>query len=87
MTERRTGKIGVARGRFVADYFGAGWVNLSEPLLAERITPSEKDSVFERNGQPYRVDFAAMARAWGAHGVMVQSAAELGPALREALAR
>ncbi len=41
--------------------------------------------VFERNGQPYRVDFAAMARAWGAHGVMVQSAAELGPALREAL--
>jgi len=41
--------------------------------------------VFERNGEPYRVDFAAMARAWGAHGVMVQSAAELGPALREAL--
>ena len=28
--------------------------------------------VFERNGQPYRVDFAAMARAWGAHGVMVR---------------
>jgi acetolactate synthase-1/2/3 large subunit len=42
--------------------------------------------VFERNGQPYRVDFAAMARACGAHGVMVQSAAELGPALRAALA-
>jgi acetolactate synthase-1/2/3 large subunit len=42
--------------------------------------------VFECNGQPYRVDFAAMARACGAHGVMVQSAAELGPALREALA-
>src|SRR3954470_11954297 len=42
--------------------------------------------VFERNGKPYRVDFAAMARAWGAHGVMVDSAAGLGPALREALA-
>jgi acetolactate synthase-1/2/3 large subunit len=40
---------------------------------------------FRCNGQPYRLDFAAMARAWGAHGVMVQSAAELGPALREAL--
>ncbi len=37
------------------------------------------------NGKPYRVDFAAMARACGAHGVMVQSADELGPALREAL--
>ena len=41
---------------------------------------------FLRDGRPYRVDFAAMARAWGAHGVMVQSAGELGPALREALA-
>jgi acetolactate synthase-1/2/3 large subunit len=42
--------------------------------------------VFERNGKPYRVDFAAMARAWGAHGVMVESAADLGPALGDALA-
>ena len=42
--------------------------------------------VFECDGKPYRVDFAAMARACGAHGVMVQSAGELGPALREALA-
>ena len=42
--------------------------------------------VFERKGKPYRVDFAAMARAWGAHGVMVESAADLGPALSEALA-
>jgi acetolactate synthase-1/2/3 large subunit len=42
--------------------------------------------VFECNGKPYRVDFAAMARACGAHGVMIESAAELGPALREALA-
>ena len=42
--------------------------------------------VFERDGKPYRVDFAAMARACGARGVMVQSADELGPALTEALA-
>ena len=42
--------------------------------------------VFECGGQPYRVDFAAMARACGARGVMIQSAAELGPALRDALA-
>jgi acetolactate synthase-1/2/3 large subunit len=41
---------------------------------------------FQCDGRPYRVDFAAMARAWGAHGVMVESAGELGPALREALA-
>ncbi|HEV3215004.1 MAG TPA: thiamine pyrophosphate-binding protein [Vicinamibacterales bacterium] len=42
--------------------------------------------LFERKGKPYRVDFAAMARACGARGVMVESAGDLGPALREALA-
>jgi acetolactate synthase I/II/III large subunit len=42
--------------------------------------------LFECDGKPYRVDFAAVARGYGAHGVMVGSAAELGPALREALA-
>ena len=43
--------------------------------------------VFECNGErPYRVDFAAMARACGANGVMINTADELGPALREALA-
>jgi acetolactate synthase-1/2/3 large subunit len=42
--------------------------------------------LFECDGRPYRVDFAAMARACGAHGVMVESASDLGPALREALA-
>jgi acetolactate synthase-1/2/3 large subunit len=41
--------------------------------------------LFECKGQPYRVDFASMARACGAHGVMLNSAGELGPALREAL--
>jgi len=42
--------------------------------------------MFERCGQPYRVDYAAMARACGARGVNVESAAALGPALEEALA-
>src|SRR5688572_7736489 len=41
--------------------------------------------VFESNGKPYRVDFAAMARAWGAHGVTVESPAALRPALEAAI--
>ena len=39
-----------------------------------------------RAAAPYRVDFAAMARAMGARGQMIAAAAELGGALREALA-
>ena len=42
--------------------------------------------MFERCGKPYKVDYAAMARACGARGVMIESATQLGPALREALA-
>jgi acetolactate synthase I/II/III large subunit len=42
--------------------------------------------LFERDGQTYTVDYAAAARAFGARGISVKSAAELGPALREALA-
>ena len=42
--------------------------------------------MFERDGGPYRVDFAATARAAGARGQMITAAEELGPALREALA-
>jgi acetolactate synthase-1/2/3 large subunit len=42
--------------------------------------------VFECQGKPYRVDYAAMARAFGADGVMVERAEDLGPALRSALA-
>jgi acetolactate synthase-1/2/3 large subunit len=42
--------------------------------------------LFERNGETYTVDYAAIARGFGARGISVQSAAELGPALREALA-
>ncbi len=42
--------------------------------------------LFERNGETYTVDYAAIARGFGARGIAVTSAAELGPALREALA-
>jgi acetolactate synthase-1/2/3 large subunit len=42
--------------------------------------------MFERCGASYKADYAAMARACGARGVMIESAADLGPALREALA-
>ena len=42
--------------------------------------------MFERCGEPYRVDYAAMARSCGANGVKIESADQLGPALREALA-
>ena len=41
---------------------------------------------FERRGKPYHVDYAAMARSYGANGIAITSADELGPALREALA-
>ena len=41
--------------------------------------------MFERCGKPYAADYAAMARAFGARGVMIESAADLGPALQEAL--
>jgi acetolactate synthase-1/2/3 large subunit len=41
--------------------------------------------MFERCGKPYIADYTAIARGFGARGVMIQSAGELGPALREAL--
>jgi acetolactate synthase-1/2/3 large subunit len=39
---------------------------------------------FDSNGEPFRVDYAAVARASGARGVAIKAAKELGPALREA---
>ena len=42
--------------------------------------------MFECKGEPYTVDFAAVARGYGARGVNIKAASELGPALREALA-
>ena len=41
---------------------------------------------FERDGRPYRVDYAAMARACGAGGVMIEAADAFAPALHAALA-
>lgn len=41
--------------------------------------------LFERDGKPYSVDYAAVARACGANGVKIQAADELGPALKAAL--
>jgi acetolactate synthase-1/2/3 large subunit len=42
--------------------------------------------MFECKGEPYTVDFAAVARGYGARGVAIKAASELGPALSEALA-
>jgi acetolactate synthase-1/2/3 large subunit len=42
--------------------------------------------MFECKGQPYTIDYAAIARACGARGVLIKAASELGPALAEALA-
>jgi acetolactate synthase-1/2/3 large subunit len=41
--------------------------------------------LFERKGEPYRVDYAAMARSFGANGVAIESADQLYPALVDAL--
>lgn len=43
-------------------------------------------TVFRRGGEPYHVDFAAIARAYGIDGVQVNSAAEFKPALQKAVA-
>jgi acetolactate synthase I/II/III large subunit len=40
---------------------------------------------FECGGKPYHIDYAAMARSFGADGTLVESADQLGPALRSAL--
>ena len=42
--------------------------------------------LFEADGVRYRTDFAQMAKGYGADGVFIRSADELGPALRAALA-
>jgi acetolactate synthase-1/2/3 large subunit len=42
--------------------------------------------VFRRDGEPYHVDFAAIARAYGVDGVQIRSAAEFKPALQAAIA-
>lgn len=42
--------------------------------------------MFETEGRPYHIDFAATARAFGANGIAVESAEHLAVALKEALA-
>jgi acetolactate synthase-1/2/3 large subunit len=42
--------------------------------------------VFECDGKPYEVDYAAIAAGFGANGVRIAAAEELGPALQQALA-
>ena len=41
--------------------------------------------MFTRDGKPYNVDYAAIARAHGANGIDIKAASELGPALEMAL--
>ncbi len=41
--------------------------------------------VFECDGKPYRIDYAAMARSFGADGFLVEAADQLAPALHAAL--
>lgn len=43
-------------------------------------------TVFLRDGKPYSVDYAAIARAHGANGIGIKAADELGPALEAAFA-
>lgn len=42
--------------------------------------------MFEARGEPYFIDYAAVARACGVRGIKIESAADLAPALKEALA-
>jgi acetolactate synthase-1/2/3 large subunit len=42
--------------------------------------------LFEREGEPYRTDFAQIAQGYGADAVFIRAADELGPALDQALA-
>jgi len=46
---------------------------------------TEFGCTFERDGANYRVDYAAIARGYGAEGILLDSAKQLGPALRKAL--
>lgn len=43
-------------------------------------------TVFRRNGEPYHVDYAALAKAYGVDGITIRSAAEFKPALERAIA-
>jgi acetolactate synthase-1/2/3 large subunit len=53
-------------------------------LLKEHHYDSTFGCVFTCNGQPYSVDYAAVARACGAQGITIEQADQLAPALAEA---
>jgi len=55
-------------------------------LLKEHHYDSDFGCVFTCNGQPYSVDYAAVARACGAEGITIEQADELVPALEKAFA-
>ena len=48
--ERHSDKIGVAKGGLTVDYYGPGWVDVSDLLLAESVTPSSQATRFDRHG-------------------------------------
>ena len=43
-------------------------------------------TVFRRNGEPYHVDYAAVAKAYGVDGITIRSAQEFKPTLERAIA-
>jgi acetolactate synthase-1/2/3 large subunit len=55
-------------------------------LLKEHHYDSDFGCVFTRNGQPYSVDYAAVARACGAEAITIEAADQLAPALEKAFA-
>jgi acetolactate synthase-1/2/3 large subunit len=55
-------------------------------LLKEHHYDSDFGCVFTCNGQPYSVDYAAVARACGAEGITIEQADQLAPALEKAFA-
>ena len=55
-------------------------------LLQQHHFGSSFGCTFERAGEPFGVDYAAVARACGAQAATIRRPSELGPALKEALA-
>jgi len=55
-------------------------------LLKEHHYDSDFGCVFTCNGQPYSVDYAAVAQACGAEGITIEQADQLAPALEKAFA-
>ena len=90
------GGFGAANPTVVATAMEAGlnvvWVVMDNSAfgtiagLSQMHYGSEFGCLFERDGQPYHVDYAAMARSFGAEGIRIGAAAEFEPALRQALA-